>query len=62
LLGACLLTASVTLPYILILANRRLVHGDAANGPRLRALATVCVVVVGILSAIVLVETAAGWL
>ncbi len=52
----------VLLTYILILANRRSVLGDAANGPRFRALATVCVAVVGALSAIVLVQTVSGWL
>jgi NRAMP (natural resistance-associated macrophage protein)-like metal ion transporter len=52
----------VLLSYILILANRRSVLGDAANGPRFRVLATVCVAIVGVLSAVVLVQTVAGWL
>jgi NRAMP (natural resistance-associated macrophage protein)-like metal ion transporter len=52
----------VLLSYILILANRRSVLGDAANGPGFRALATVCVAVVGVLSAIVLIQTVVGWL
>jgi NRAMP (natural resistance-associated macrophage protein)-like metal ion transporter len=52
----------VLLSYILILANRPSVLGDAANGPRFRVLATICVAVVGVLSAIVLVQTVAGWL
>jgi Mn2+/Fe2+ NRAMP family transporter len=52
----------VLLTYILILANRRSVLGDAANGPRFRAVATVCVAVVSVLSAVVLVQTVAGWL
>ena len=52
----------VLLAYILILANRRSVLGDAANGPRFRALATLCVVLVSVLSAVVLVQTVAGWL
>ena len=51
----------VLLTYILILANRRSVLGDAANGPVFRAVATVCVAVVGALSAFVLVQTVAGW-
>jgi Mn2+/Fe2+ NRAMP family transporter len=51
----------VLLTYILILANRRSVLGDAANGPVFRAVATVCVAVVGALSALVLVQTVAGW-
>jgi Mn2+/Fe2+ NRAMP family transporter len=52
----------VLLTYILILANRRSVLGEAANGPRFRALATVCVAVVSVLSAVVLIQTVAGWL
>ena len=52
----------VLLTYILILANRRSVLGDAANGRWFRALATVCVACVGALSAVVLVQTVAGWL
>ena len=36
--------------------------GNAANGPIFRAVATISVVVVGILSAVVLVQTVAGWL
>ena len=51
----------VLLTYILILANRRSVLGDAANRPVFRAVATVCVAVVGALSAFVLVQTVAGW-
>ena len=51
----------VLLTYILILANRRSVLGAAANGPRFRVLATVCVATVGALSAIVLIQTVAGW-
>jgi Mn2+/Fe2+ NRAMP family transporter len=52
----------VLLTYILILANRRAVLGDAANGTRFRVLATACVAVVSVLSAVVLVQTVAGWL
>ena len=52
----------VVLTYILILANRRSVLGDAANGRAFRALATVCVGVVGLLSAVVLIQTVVGWL
>jgi Mn2+/Fe2+ NRAMP family transporter len=52
----------VLLIYILILANRRSVLGDAANGPVFRTMATVCVGVVGALSAVVLIQTIAGWL
>jgi len=52
----------VLLTYILVLANRRSVLGGAANGPRFRVLATVCVATVGVLSAVVLLQTVAGWL
>ena len=52
----------VLLTYVLILANRRSVLGAAANGPVFRAVATVCVSVVAVLSAAVLVQTVAGWL
>lgn len=51
----------ILLTYILVLANRRSVLGAAVNGPRFRAVATVCVVVVAILAAVVLVQTVAGW-
>ena len=51
----------VVLTYILILANRRSVLGDAANGPVFRMVATVCVAVVGVLSAVVQIQTVAGW-
>jgi len=51
----------ILLTYILILANRRSVLGAAANGPVFRAVATVCVAVVGVLSALVLAQTVAGW-
>ena len=53
---------SVLLTYILILANRRSVLGNAANGPIFLAVDTLCVTVVGLLSAVVLVQTVAGWL
>jgi Mn2+/Fe2+ NRAMP family transporter len=52
----------VLLTYILILANRRSVLGDAANGRVFRAVATICVVVVGALSGVVLIQTISGWL
>ncbi len=48
------------LTYILILANRSTVLGKAKNGPLFKAVATVCVAVVGILAFIVLVETVFG--
>ena len=48
------------LTYVLILANRSNVLGTAKNGPIFKAVATVCVAVVGILSFVVLLETVFG--
>ena len=45
------------LTYILILANRQSVLGAAANGRIFRVVATLCVVVIGVLSFVVLVQT-----
>jgi len=55
------LITPVILVFILILANRRAVLGAAANGPRFRVAATVIVVVIGVLAAVVLAQTVAGW-
>jgi Mn2+/Fe2+ NRAMP family transporter len=55
------LITPVLLGYVLVLANRRSVLGDAANGPVLRVVALVCVVVVAVLSGIVLVQSVLGW-
>ena len=43
------------LVFVLILANRRSVLGNAANGPVYRAVATICVAAVGILALAVVV-------
>jgi Mn2+/Fe2+ NRAMP family transporter len=51
----------VVLTFLLILANRRSVLGDAANGPRFRIVATTCVVVIAILAVAVLGQTVLGW-
>lgn len=56
------LITPIILTFILILANRRSLLGDAANGPAFRVVATVCVIAVGALSAIVLVQTLLGWM
>lgn len=56
------LIAPVVLGSILVLANRRSLLGDAANGPRFRVVATVCVGFASILAAIVFVQTVLGWL
>ncbi|MSW21243.1 MAG: divalent metal cation transporter, partial [Actinobacteria bacterium] len=55
------LIAPVFLTFILVLANRRSVLGDAANKPAYRALATVCVATVGVLAIAVVVITVIGW-
>ncbi len=51
----------VILTFILILANRRTVLGAAANRPRFKFVATVCVVVVAVLAATVVVLKVLGW-
>jgi len=51
----------VILVFILILANRHSVLGDAANKPRFKIVATICVFVVSVLAAVVLVLTVLGW-
>lgn len=55
------LITPIILIFILILANRRAVLGNAVNGPRFRVAALVCVVVIAVLAAVVLVQTVAGW-
>jgi Mn2+/Fe2+ NRAMP family transporter len=50
------LITPVILTFILILANRRSLLGDAANGPIFKAVATVSVATVGTLSSIVLIQ------
>lgn len=55
------LITPIILTFILILANRRSVLGDAANGRKLKVLATVCITVVAVLAAVVLVQTVLGW-
>jgi Mn2+/Fe2+ NRAMP family transporter len=65
LIGAQVLNGIITpilLTYVLILANRRSVLGDAVNGPIFRVVAAIAVGAVAILSATVLVQTIAGWL
>ncbi len=52
----------IFLTFILVLANRRSLLGAAANGPRMRVLATACVAVVAVLAVAVVGLTVAGWL
>lgn len=56
------LITPIILIFILILANRRSVLGNAANGPKFKAAALVCVVVIAVLAVVVLVQTVSGWL
>lgn len=56
------LITPVLLVYVLVLANRASVLGDAANGPTLRLVATAVVATVALLSAVVLAQTVAGWI
>jgi NRAMP (natural resistance-associated macrophage protein)-like metal ion transporter len=56
------LITPIILIFILILANRRSVLGNAANGPKFKAAALICVVVIAVLAVVVLVQTVAGWL
>ena len=55
------LITPIILTFILILANRRSVLGEAATGPKLKILAAVCVSVVAVLAAVVLAQTVLGW-
>ena len=54
------LIAPVILAFILVLANRRDLLGDAVNGPRFRVVALAAVVVVGMLAAVVVVDAVAS--
>lgn len=51
------LITPILLTYVLILANRRSVLGDAVNGRIFRIAATICVVAVALLSALVVAQT-----
>jgi Mn2+/Fe2+ NRAMP family transporter len=55
------LITPILLTYVLILANRRSVLGEAANGLVFRTVATMCVAAIALLSAVVLVQTLLGW-
>jgi NRAMP (natural resistance-associated macrophage protein)-like metal ion transporter len=51
----------VILMFVLTLANRRSLLGDAVNGPIFRVVATVCVIGVSLMSAIVVVQSILPW-
>ena len=55
------LITPVILVFILVLANRRRLLGDAVNGPVFRVVATVCVLGVAALAATLVIQTIAGW-
>jgi Mn2+/Fe2+ NRAMP family transporter len=52
----------ILLTYILILANKKSLLGSAANKPAFKALATICVAAIAVLSLIVVVTTVASWI
>ncbi len=51
----------IVLTFILVLASRRSVLGDAVNKPWFRVVATVCVVVIALLASAVVLQTVLGW-
>ena len=51
----------IILTFILVLANRRSLLGDAANGPVFRVVATASVLAVSAMAAIVVGQTVLGW-
>jgi Mn2+/Fe2+ NRAMP family transporter len=53
--------APIFLGFILVLANRRSVLGEAVNGPRFRVVATVCVAAVAGMALLVLLQTVGAW-
>ncbi|HWE54967.1 MAG TPA: Nramp family divalent metal transporter [Acidimicrobiales bacterium] len=55
------LITPVILVFILILANRRRLLGDAANGPVFRIVATISVGAVAAMAATLVVQTVGGW-
>jgi Mn2+/Fe2+ NRAMP family transporter len=55
------LIAPVILVFILILANRRRLLGEAANGPVFKVVATVAVVGVGAMATTLVAQTVLGW-
>jgi NRAMP (natural resistance-associated macrophage protein)-like metal ion transporter len=52
----------ILLVYILILANKKSLLGNAANGPVFKAVAGTCIAVIGVLSIMVTFTTVAGWM
>jgi NRAMP (natural resistance-associated macrophage protein)-like metal ion transporter len=56
------LITPIILVFILVLANRRSLLGDAVNSPLFRVVATACVMGVSAMSAIVVVQTVLPWI
>jgi Mn2+/Fe2+ NRAMP family transporter len=56
------LITPIILVFILVLANRRSLLGDAASSPRFRMIATITVTAVAALALFVTVDAALGWL
>jgi Mn2+/Fe2+ NRAMP family transporter len=52
----------IILTFILVLANRHSLLGDAANSVTFRIIATVCITIVGALALVVLALTISGWI
>ncbi|HET6875526.1 MAG TPA: Nramp family divalent metal transporter [Acidimicrobiales bacterium] len=55
------LITPVILVFILVLANRRRLLGDAANGRVFRVVATICVTAVAAMAATLILQTVASW-
>ncbi len=55
------LITPVILVFILVLANRRRLLGDAANGPVFRVVATIAVGAVAAMAATLVIQTVLGW-
>jgi Mn2+/Fe2+ NRAMP family transporter len=56
------LITPIILTFILVLANRRSVLGDAVNGPRFRLVAATCVAAVAVMAILVVMNTLGSWL
>jgi Mn2+/Fe2+ NRAMP family transporter len=54
------LITPIILAFVLVMANRASVLGEAANGPIFKVVSTICVAMVGGLSLVVLAQTVAG--
>lgn len=55
------LITPIVLVFLLLLANRRSVLGDAVNSPKFRVVATICVAAIAVLAILVVIQTVLGW-